>query len=226
MKQLFIKFAILILLISVRIPASEARSYLVRYNDHMSQISTLSAKLLVSSRMPGLTLADQRGMLRYESPNKVDISGGLKEIIPPEAVLINLHHILMDSAVVVHPEYETIAGGVELNIYAEEPVAGRLEWTVKMDTLRWYIREIHVIDAKENSVNVHFRQQSVQEDLYLPHSIEVLMISSDENKRVPNPRRHQIIRPNDESTGKMTIRLSNYKMNDPSVYEFFLKGEE
>lgn len=217
---------ILLLLRSVSAYSAGAESYLIRYNDHMNQISTLSAELLVSSRMPGLTLADQKGMLRYESPDKVDISGGLKEIIPPEAVLINLHHVLMDSAVVIQPEYETIAGGVELSIHAEEPVAGRLEWSVKMDTLRWYIREIYVKDAKDNTVHIHFRQQAVKDDIYLPHSVEVLMVSSEQNRRVPNPRRRPVMRPGDDSAGKMTIRLSKHKINDPAVYEFFLKQEE
>ncbi len=226
MRRLYLLTGILIVFISNPVHAADARSYLVRYNDQMNRISTLKADLLVSSRMPGLTLADQKGKLRYMSPDQVDISGGLKEVIPPEAILINLHHVLMDSSVTVLPDYNTIAGGVELNVHVADPAAGRLEWQVKMDTIRWYIREIFVVDPKGNTVSILFRQQPVHQDIYLPHSIEVLMTAAEENRRVPNPRRRQILRPDDDSSGKMTIRLSNHTINDPAVYEFFQNHTE
>lgn len=204
--------------------AADAKYYLVKYNDQMNRISTLSAKMLVSSRLPGLTLADQQGMLRYESPDNVDISGGLKEIIPPEAILINLHHVLMDSAVIVYPDVSYIAAGVRLDIVFDEG-GGRLKWAVTMDTLRWYIRELDVQDPAGNRVHVIFRQRAVQDDLWLPRSVEVEMISAEENRRVPNPRRQQIPR-SDGQSGKMTVRLTDYKINDPGIYEFFRKSME
>jgi hypothetical protein len=221
MKQYF--FALMVMLLSFIdcLPAADARSYLMRYNDQMNKISALEADLLVSSRMPGLTLADQKGTLRYLSPDKVDISGGLKDVIPPEAILINLHHVLMDSSVTVLPGVETVAGGVILRMHVQDPAAGRLDWTVTMDTIRWYIREIFVQDPKENTVNILFRQKPVHEDLYLPQSIEVLMTAAAENRRVPNPRKQRIAQPGDEESGTMTIRLNHYRINDPETYVFF-----
>ncbi|HDT12060.1 MAG TPA: hypothetical protein ENO01_00230 [Candidatus Marinimicrobia bacterium] len=214
----------LIFTISTVLQAAEAKYYLEKYNDQMNRISTLSAKMLVSSRLPGLTLVDQQGMLRYESPDKVDISGGLKEIIPPEAILINLHHVLMDSAVLVNPDVSYIAAGVQLDIVFNEG-AGRLNWSVTMDTLRWYIRELDVQDPAGNRVHVIFRQRAVMDDIWLPRSVEVETIPAEENKRVPNPRRQQIPR-SDSQSGKMTVRLSDYKINDPGIYEFFRKSAE
>jgi len=224
MKNSFFRITILILTAAAALHAADAKYYLVKYNDQMNRISTLSAKMLVSSRLPGLTLADQQGMLRYESPDNVDISGGLKDIIPPEAILINLHHVLMDSALFVNPDLSYIAAGVKLNIVFEEG-GGPLNWLVTMDTLRWYIRELDVQDPAGNRVHVIFRQRAVMDDLWLPRSIEVEMISAEENKRVPNPRRQQIPR-TDAQSGKMTVRLSDYKINDPGIYEFFRKSTE
>ncbi|RKY48313.1 MAG: hypothetical protein DRP86_06655 [Candidatus Neomarinimicrobiota bacterium] len=221
MKRFIFSLTIMLLSFIVCLTAADARSYLIRYNDQMNKISTLEADLLVSSRMPGFTLADQRGKLRYLSPDEVDISGGLKDVIPPEAILINLHHVLMDSSVTVLPDVETVAGGVILRMHVQGPAAGRLDWTVTMDTIRWYIREIFVRDPKGNTVNILFRQRPVLEDLYLPQSIEVLMTAAEEKRRVPNPRRQRIARPGDEQSGTMTIRLNKYRINDPEVYEFF-----
>lgn len=221
MRRLYLLTGILIAFISNPVHAADARSYLIRYNDQMNRISTLEADLLVSSRMPGLTLADQKGKLRYLSPDEVDISGGLKDVIPPEAILINLHHVLIDSSVTVLPGVEMVAGGVILRMHVQDPAAGRLDWTVTMDTIHWYIREIFVRDPKENTVNILFRQKPVHEDLYLPQSIEVLMTAAAENRRVPNPRKQRIAQPGDEESGTMRIRLNHYRINDPETYVFF-----
>ncbi|MDD5581675.1 MAG: hypothetical protein PHS99_00470 [Candidatus Marinimicrobia bacterium] len=226
MKRFLLRLFILSNFFVVSVYALDARSYLVRYNEKMNQITTLSADLLVSSRMPGLTLADQKGKLRYVSPDKVDISGGLKDVIPPEVILINLHHVLMDSSVTILPDVEMIAGGVAMNIYVEDPSVGQLKWIVSMDTISWYIRDIFITDPPGNTVKIRFRQKKVQPDLFLPSSVEVEMISSDENKQVPNPRKQRIGLPNDEKSGTMSIRFSNYYINDPSLYEFFQKDVE
>ncbi len=224
MKTRFLYGMILIIAWVPALQAADAAYYLGKYNDQMNRISTLSAKMLVSSRLPGLTLADQQGMLRYESPDKVDISGGLKEIVPPEAILINLHHVLMDSAVIINPDISYIAAGVQLNIIFNEGNE-QFRWFVAMDTLRWYIRELDVQDPAGNKIHVIFRQRAVADDLWLPRSVEVETIPADENKRVPNPRRQQMPL-SDGQSGKMTVRLSDYKINDPGIYDFFRKSTE
>ncbi|MEA1986286.1 MAG: hypothetical protein U9N76_02200 [Candidatus Marinimicrobia bacterium] len=218
------KKIILILLVFTTLGfAQDAEYYINRLNSEMAKVNDLKVKMRIRSRLPGMTVPDRNTKLFFKRPDKIHIADKKSLFIPREALLLDLSYLVDSTCTtkLMKTNFKNTDPFIAIEIL--KPYEDRkVKFVAIIDTVKWAFHQIGIDDMPQMNAKVDFVQMKVNDTVWLPKDIKVMMESKElEKKNVKNPRRRHSQK-NKSNYGYAYIKFSEYEINiglDDSVFD-------
>jgi len=209
------KILLLLFILTNLCLAQDAEYYIDKLNSEMAKVSDLQVNMWVRSRLPGMTVPDRNTKLYFKRPEKIHIADKKSLFIPKEALLLDLSY-LVDSTCSVRllkKKFKSEKPFVSIEIL--KPYEDRkIKFITIIDTVKWAFHQIGIDDSPQMNAKVEFVQMKVDDLVWLPKEIKVMMESKEfEKQNVRNPRRRHA-KKNNSNFGYAYIKFSKYKINN------------
>jgi len=209
------KKIILLLFILINLSFSQdAEYYINKLNSEMAKVSDLKVNMWIRSRLPGMTVPDRNTKLYFKRPEKIHIADNKSLFIPTEALLLDLTYLVDSTCSIklLNKNFDSEEPFISLEII--KPYEDRtIKFIAIIDTVKWAFHQIGIDDSPIMNAKIDFIQTKIDDLVYLPKEIKVMMESKEfEKQNVKNPRRRHAKKPK-SNFGYAYIKFSKYNIN-------------
>ena len=211
MKNKFLLITGLICLLAGGLFAVDANYYIRKANYNLLQVDNMRVDLRIRSRLPQATVPDRQTSVFFQRPDSLFVYDGKDLLIPREIFLLDLNRLTRDAKSLRVVKGDSESSQPVALIEAKKMVDGEeVIFLTMIDTVKWTLSQMKIIDKPEMIADVKFTQREVQPGIYLPSDIKVVLETKEQARKVPNPRGGT---PVTSKFGYINVIFENYMIN-------------
>lgn len=192
--------------------AVDPNYYVHRANINFMKVNDMVVDMRVRTRMPEVTVPDRETTIHFLRPDSLFTEDEIPLMIPPEIFLMDLERLVKDAKSLRTITLEETKDDVAFIEIIKDIEGKDVIFLAMIDTNRWILDQMKMIDKPEIVADFNFTQQEIQPGIFLPSEIRVMIETKETKKKVvPNPRGNMPMR---SSFGYIDLTFSNYRINN------------